>query len=95
MHVLFAFIETVFPIVILRAFYEDSMFWQGLYTGQTSLIGPDMNTGNLNEPLLGVWSMSRRTVGLIADTLDTLDRQVSIPLAAHCSLCGKYQPSVV
>jgi hypothetical protein len=53
--------------VILYAFCEDSLFWQGLYTSADV---------NLNEPLLGIWDMNKTEVNLVAESVFQLERRV-------------------
>ena len=63
--------DTLAPFVILRAFIEDSRFWQGRYSGPGGC-----DTLNLNAPLLGIWEMGRITIGMMVDTVCALEREV-------------------
>ena len=63
----FSINEFVQLIVILIAFSQDSSFWQGLYTNDSS---------NLNQPLLGVWDMNRQTVQMVTESIMELEQKV-------------------
>jgi hypothetical protein len=77
------------PFIILHAVRQDSLFWQGLYSNPTySLFGYSFR-GNpikhfahaggatdLNEPLLGIWDFGRETMGILAESITTLEKKV-------------------
>ena len=77
------------PFIILYAVRQDSLFWQGLYTNPTySLFGYSFRGSpikhfahaggapDLNEPLLGIWDFGRETMGIIAESITTLEKKV-------------------
>lgn len=59
--------ELLMPILIFRAIYQDSLFWQGLFV---------RGTDNLNEPLLGMWDMGRETMDIVAQSITDLEKQI-------------------
>jgi hypothetical protein len=62
--------------IILYAFGEDSRFWQGLYVHASV---------NLNEPLLGIWDMSREAVNMVTQSVFHLERKV-VPIIPFSQL---------
>ncbi len=80
------------PFIILQAIRRDSLFWQGLSTnpqyeytfsqffGFSSSSSAHQNgthgDPDLNEPLLGIWDIGRDTMGLVADSITTLEKKV-------------------
>ena len=61
------FVDFFQPFIILYALRQDSLFWQGLY---------EVPDSNLNVPLLGVWEMGRETIGMVADSINQLERRI-------------------
>lgn len=61
------FLDLLQPFVMFYALQEDSLYWQGLY-------GQDPN--GLNSPLLGIWDLGRETIGLVTDSIATLEKKV-------------------
>eukprot|EP00602_Paraphysomonas_sp_CaronLab_P012635 CAMPEP_0185041654 /NCGR_PEP_ID=MMETSP1103-20130426/41239_1 /TAXON_ID=36769 /ORGANISM="Paraphysomonas bandaiensis, Strain Caron Lab Isolate" /LENGTH=523 /DNA_ID=CAMNT_0027581487 /DNA_START=769 /DNA_END=2340 /DNA_ORIENTATION=+ len=52
---------------------KDSQFWQGLYSPG----GVDTTSvSNLNQPLLGMWELGRETIGVVAESLASLESHV-------------------
>lgn len=64
----FAAVDILQPFAALRALREDSMFWQGLYENAT--------ISNLNQPLLGIWSLESTTVSVVTESICQLERKV-------------------
>eukprot|EP01036_Dinobryon_divergens_P024381 gene24382-32827_t len=54
-------------IIILKAFCDDSLFWQGLYANSKV---------NLNTPLLGIWTMNSLAVRTVTDSITDLQNRV-------------------
>ena len=72
----FSIARFVQVLIVIRGFIQDSFFWQGLYYDERS---------NLNEPLLGIWSLDRATVKLFAESFTQLERKV-VPLIPFSQL---------
>lgn len=72
-NVFFAIADIIQPLLVLRAVFYDSLFWQGLYS---------RGTKNLNEPLLGVWDdMPWATVDLVAQSISRLEQaEEAVPI---------------
>lgn len=71
------FIELISPYIILSALLEDSLFWQGLYS--------NVSTSNLNQPLLGMWELSRDTLSIFTDSIAHMETKM-VPLIPFSSL---------
>ena len=69
LEVTFDIYDVLQPFLVLRAVYQDSLFWQGLYKD-------GRKTSTLNAPLLGIWDAGRETAARIVDTLDMLEMKV-------------------
>lgn len=39
----------------------------------------ESSTGNLNQPLLGVWELGRETIGVVGDTIADLEQR-TVPI---------------
>lgn len=64
----FSMSEFVQLIVVLIAFLQDSLFWQGIY---------EYKGANLNEPLIGIWDLnSRSAVKMVTDSIVHLEKKV-------------------
>jgi len=60
-------LDLVQPFVMFYALQDDSLYWQGLY---------DRDPDGINSPLMGIWDLGRETIGLVTDSIATLEKKV-------------------
>jgi hypothetical protein len=77
--VILAFADLCQPLLIFYAMHEDSRFWQGLFASSASGAGEEALSGNLNQPLLGVWELGRETIGVVGDSIADLEKR-TVPI---------------
>jgi hypothetical protein len=74
--IILAFADLFQPLLIFYAMHQDSRFWQGLFT---PTYPGESSTGNLNQPLLGVWELGRETIGVVGESIADLE-QHTVPI---------------
>jgi len=71
--VIIVFADLLQPLVIFYTMQQDSQFWQGLYCpGDKNTV----SASNLNQPLLGMWELGRETIGVVAESMASLESHV-------------------
>jgi hypothetical protein len=60
-------LDLVQPFIMFYALQDDSLYWQGLY---------DQDPNGINSPLLGIWDLGRETIGLVTDSIASMEKKV-------------------